>query len=123
MQVGLNSYSDKTNFGQLYIKCASGKNTRSSKLAEYVKPELEKMAEDVDIYVRFRELLNESIDVTVSDIVKSPLKRFLGRIGYNVKNSLMFCNMYESENIAEMLMNCVKKTKDEFKAFWNYNNA
>lgn len=76
--------NNNTNFGALFFHKGFriGKTYKCNyEAAELSRKSLEVLAENYDIHIKFRNILEKGLDITVSKVVKSPLKRFLGIIG------------------------------------------
>lgn len=115
MQVNM-STDNHPNFGQLYIH----KGLRFSKMYRYnsdivnfIQEDLKELAKDVDIHVQCRNILEKGFDVTVSNVVKSPVKRFLGLIGVSAGRSIRPENC-QNVSIVETLLNNVKGAKEDY---------
>ena len=116
MQINLNTNNNETNFKALYLHkgCKMG-NTYSKNLniINYVKSDLEKMAQDVDIHVGFHNILNKGFDISVGEKVESPLKRAFGKIGLVARR--FFCpGDYLQRDVIDVLMDTVKEAKEEY---------
>lgn len=113
MKVNLNT-DYNTNFGQLYIHKGvklSRVYRYNEQIANFVKPDAASLAEDVDIHIWLRNLLQNGFDITIGKVVKSPLKRALGLYGKTVKKhvrpwdcktygpaEVLFCNIKDGVN-------------------------
>lgn len=90
MQINLNT-NNNTNFKALYLHkgCRLGKTYKyNDGIVEFATNSLKNLAKDVDIHIRYRNILENGFDITVSKIVNSPLKRFLWIIGGNTFRSI-----------------------------------
>ncbi len=120
-----NNISNNMNFKALYMPKTKGltslKNTSDSMIFEWIKEPLEKMAEDVDIYVKSKGIFNKSYNITVGKVTKSPIKRFFGFIGDTIQKKIKkedIC-IYNG-NLTEMIMNYTKEAKEEFVNYKEY---
>jgi len=118
--------TENINFGQLYLKKGFLKNNTykyNDDILNLAKITLEDMAKDVDIVIKYRNLRTKGFDITVSDKIKSPIKRFFYKnFSCNLlKEKIRPEDLYNSsEGPTDLLVRKVKETKEEFKNFYDY---
>lgn len=117
MQVNFDTSSNNTNFKALYLHKGfkHGKTyAHHSAIANFVKSDIENIAQDVDIHIKFRNIMaNRGFDIFVGDVVKSPLKRVLGMIGLTTHR--FFCpEDFLQHDVTGLFLDNIKRTKEEY---------
>ena len=123
MQICNNNYNN--NFKALYLPKTNGltrlKNTSDSMIFDWLKEPLEKISDDVDIYIKTKGIFNKRYNIIVGKVTKSPVKRFFGFIGDTIQKKINKKDIITyNGNISEMILNYTKNAKEEFIKFKDY---
>jgi len=86
-----------------------------SNIINFVKPNFEKLAKDVDIHIKNRKGL---INIKVGQVVKSPVKRFFGFLGSTVERNLEI--NYGLANFVDIIIANVLDAKEEYNRYKEY---
>lgn len=125
MQTDFNLNNNNVNFKALYMpkprKLSSLKNTYYSDLLEMVREPLEKMAQDVDIYVKPKGIFRKGFDIRVGEVTKNPIKRFFGLIGSTTDKKIRYNDFLTfNGDIPSLILQNVKDAKEDFISFKDY---
>ena len=85
------------------------------KMINSLKPKLTEHAQNVDIYVKNN---GKMVDITVGQVVESPLKRFLHLIGATINKSIRAD--YRANDFAASILNNVCDAKQEYLKYQAY---
>lgn len=99
-----------------------GANWHYSELINFIKPNVEQLADNVDIYIKPKKFSNLGIDIIVSKVTKSPLKRLFGLIGYNVKQEIWPDEILQNDSKADLIIDRIKYAKQEYSRYKDYEN-
>ena len=124
MNISFDANSGNTNFGALYMPLKKDIIGRTdifyADLVGIVKPRLEMLAKDVDIYVKPMRASNPGFKITVGKVTESTMKRFFGIIGTTISEKLSLANSTVNCQVADMLIRIVENTKENFVKYREY---
>ena len=114
----INQSANSTNFGALYLHkgCRMGKVYKyNSEIINFVKGDLQKLANDIDVHIRYRNILENGFDITVGKVVNSPLKRLLGIVGQTAFRAVRAENCYNNSIVETLTNNILGAAEDYYK--------
>jgi len=126
MQVNITNDKCNIGFQAMYVNkkrsLCRGANWHYSELINFIKPNVEQLADNVDIYIKPKKFSNLGIDIIVSKVTKSPLKRLFGLIGYNVKQEIWPDEILQNDSKADLIIDRIKYAKQEYSRYKDYEN-